>query len=269
MKTNKLLTYIDRLNGQQLAIIAIGIPFFFSLMYLIISHCFPEHGIIVPSCDSTNVKVNFLDAFYFSVITTTTTGYGDIRPIGFSRILVCIQVISGLIIAGILVSKITSSYGKALRDILKYAEGYWLEPFEKKGQSTMFTFSRIFFDGEEIRYDGDNYDDKGEYQGSYRGYYISRDGNCLTFQYYNLEKKDLFDSGFIDVTFSSNSENTKWVSHEATCYDKNKEETTKYIGFRAANVIDIQTFKSFKSDDTYAKTLIIRKHIDILKKRKS
>lgn len=258
MKTNKLHIFIDRVKGWQIALIALVTTLIFSIGYFIISNYFPEHGIIVPSSDSTYVKVNFWDAIYFSVITETTTGYGDIRPIGFSRLLVCIQVFSGLIIAGILVAKITSSYGKALRYILHNSEGYWLESFKKEGQPIMFTFAHIFFDGEELRYEGDNYDYEGKYQGSFRGNLISSVGNYLKFEYYNLEQKHLFDSGFIEVTFSSDTQNTKWVSYRAICYDKSKRETTEYIGIRASD-IDIRTFKS---EDINAKILIIRKHID-------
>ncbi len=261
INTHKLHTFIDRVKGWQIALIAIVTTLIFSIGYFIISKYYPEHGIIVPSSDSTYVNVNLLDSIYFSVITETTTGYGDIRPVGFSRLLVCIQVFSGLVIAGILIAKITSSYGKALRYIQHNAEGYWLEPFKRGGEETMFTFSHIFFDGEKLRYEGDNYDYNGGYHGSFRGNLISIAGNYLKFEYFNLEQKHLFDSGFIEVIFSGDTQNTKWMSHRSICYDKSKRETTEYVGYRA-NDFDIRTFKS---DDTSAKVLIIRKYIDNFK----
>jgi Ion channel len=48
-------------------------------------------------------------AIYFSVVTVSTLGYGDITPQGLSKFLVCIEVIFGLTMMGIIVAKLTSA----------------------------------------------------------------------------------------------------------------------------------------------------------------
>ena len=50
----------------------------------------------------------FFDAVYFSVITATTTGYGDIVPLGVTRIAAVMEVVLGFLIMSVLISKLVS-----------------------------------------------------------------------------------------------------------------------------------------------------------------
>ena len=50
----------------------------------------------------------FLSALYFSAVTATSVGYGDIVPVGATRLLAIGESISGLIIFGCLISKFVS-----------------------------------------------------------------------------------------------------------------------------------------------------------------
>ena len=56
----------------------------------------------------TQRDVNFWDALYFSLVTVSSLGYGDIRPVGWTRLLVGAEVIIGLSFFGLLVAKISS-----------------------------------------------------------------------------------------------------------------------------------------------------------------
>lgn len=49
-----------------------------------------------------------LDALYYSIITATSTGYGDITPVGISRLLASFQSISALLVFAIFVTKLVS-----------------------------------------------------------------------------------------------------------------------------------------------------------------
>jgi hypothetical protein len=53
-------------------------------------------------------ELTFGNAIYFSVVTVSSLGYGDISPMGFSRVLACLEVLSGLILMGIMLAKMTS-----------------------------------------------------------------------------------------------------------------------------------------------------------------
>lgn len=52
--------------------------------------------------------VSLFDAFYFSVVTISSLGYGDFRPVGYGRVVAIFEVIYGLVIIALIVSKVAS-----------------------------------------------------------------------------------------------------------------------------------------------------------------
>ncbi|MCY4132613.1 MAG: potassium channel family protein [Nitrospira sp.] len=64
------------------------------------------HGIgrdLVPLSDPT-----FLGGIYFSIVTVSSLGYGDMHPMGLSKALACVEVLMGLTVMGIMIAKVTS-----------------------------------------------------------------------------------------------------------------------------------------------------------------
>ena len=51
---------------------------------------------------------SFWDILYFSIITATSTGYGDIVPVGLSRAFAAIESFSGILLFALFVSKLLS-----------------------------------------------------------------------------------------------------------------------------------------------------------------
>lgn len=54
------------------------------------------------------------ECLYFSIITFTSLGYGDIRPVGFSRTIASVEVLSGLVFLSVFVGKLASERSNAL-----------------------------------------------------------------------------------------------------------------------------------------------------------
>jgi hypothetical protein len=56
---------------------------------------------------------SLFDNFYFSIVTFTSLGYGDIQPVGvFGRLLASLEVAAGLVFFGILLSFLTNRIGR-------------------------------------------------------------------------------------------------------------------------------------------------------------
>lgn len=89
---------IDRLKTVYLIAAFLALTFGFAAGYLGFSNTpLSPDGLRLPD-NSTN-NVTFGDAVYFSIVTEATLGYGDIHPVGWSRVLACFQVLLGLFLA--------------------------------------------------------------------------------------------------------------------------------------------------------------------------
>jgi hypothetical protein len=110
-KASRWLRLVDRASGTSLSLVGIGVTVSFALVYWVLTANLPDHGIKGPDGD----EFDMIAALYFSVVTETTLGYGDLRPAGASRVIVCLHVLIGLAFAGVVVAKITSAQGTSAR----------------------------------------------------------------------------------------------------------------------------------------------------------
>ena len=92
---------IDKTSYRQILIYIISVIILFALIYIMLDKFFHGHG-------TNKVNANILDYLYFSVVTFATLGYGDIVPVGLSKLLVIIEVLSGMFLAAIFIGKISS-----------------------------------------------------------------------------------------------------------------------------------------------------------------
>lgn len=78
----------------------------FSLLFFILSSSSNGDGIYNGDQRISQGINGYIEALYFSFVTSTSLGYGDITPLGISRLLSIIEVFVSLIIFGVLVSKL-------------------------------------------------------------------------------------------------------------------------------------------------------------------
>jgi hypothetical protein len=69
---------------------------------------YAQYGLADTTGGGEKITYQYTDALYYSVVTFTTLGYGDIQPRGMSRILACIETFVGYIVLGLLASTATS-----------------------------------------------------------------------------------------------------------------------------------------------------------------
>ena len=103
-KRSKIIErYIYDASFFKIFIVWILIIILFGLIYFLIRES-SSHLIY-----ATDAKpANFIDSIYFSFITATSTGFGDIWPQGFGKIIAIIEVVMGLIIFAVVTSKLVS-----------------------------------------------------------------------------------------------------------------------------------------------------------------
>ena len=59
--------------------------------------------------DATTLATSpFLNSLYFSLVTISSLGYGDLHPVGYAKVLACSEVLIGLGFMGLIVARITS-----------------------------------------------------------------------------------------------------------------------------------------------------------------
>ncbi len=118
--------FITGLSYRGLLLLWVTLVIFFALAYTGL-HYVDHHGPtpFVPKTQempiaAPDVIYIFLNNVYFSIITATSTGYGDIVPHGFSKILASIQSIISLMVFAVFVTKLVSNRQEiALREVHK------------------------------------------------------------------------------------------------------------------------------------------------------
>lgn len=103
------LNILSKLTGAtypELFMVWIVINVAFAAMYLALNVAAPEHGPTLPT--AITMQERLFESFYFSVVTATSTGYGDILPMGFSKVLAMIQCTMALLVFAVLVGKLVS-----------------------------------------------------------------------------------------------------------------------------------------------------------------
>ena len=67
-----------------------------------------EHGLMEGGSPVGMDFRGFADAIYFSFVTATSVGYGDVVPVGFARPIAVVEAITALLIFGAVISKFVS-----------------------------------------------------------------------------------------------------------------------------------------------------------------
>ncbi len=97
---------IDSLSFKKIFLAWITIIIAFGFVFSFLEYSSPGNGLEGLSSESLTEIV--LNSIYFSFITATSTGFGDITPLGMSRFISVIEAVTGLLMFGIVISKLVS-----------------------------------------------------------------------------------------------------------------------------------------------------------------
>lgn len=111
---SKLGNFLDRVKTSTLIyVLLLGVLLAAALFFFLTGI---NHGI--ESTVNKENEVAIWDAIYFSVVTVSSLGYGDFRPVGFGRIVAVLEVIYGLVFLAIIVSKLASERTSTLTKLV-------------------------------------------------------------------------------------------------------------------------------------------------------
>lgn len=98
--------------AAKLFVVFVFAVFAFAVMYRTLI-TLPGNGIKLQEGQPT-----LMDCVYFSVVTVSTLGYGDIVPLGFSRLVASLETLFGLTFVGYSISQVLSARQEAMVEYL-------------------------------------------------------------------------------------------------------------------------------------------------------
>ncbi|PIP65497.1 hypothetical protein COU77_04240 [Candidatus Peregrinibacteria bacterium CG10_big_fil_rev_8_21_14_0_10_49_16] len=101
-----VLEVIIDLSNTALFFVWLVLTIGFAILYWLMAQYVPEHSPTLLTNPSP--LINLANSLYFSIITATSTGYGDIVPQGYSKLFVSAQAILSLSTFAILITKLVS-----------------------------------------------------------------------------------------------------------------------------------------------------------------
>lgn len=108
LKASKRMHFLEHLTHcryEEIFLLWITWNLAFALLYFTLAQVAPEHALI--GSVGTDLLHHLGNSVYFAVITGTSTGYGDITPIGLSKLLAVFQCTGALVIFAVFLSKLT------------------------------------------------------------------------------------------------------------------------------------------------------------------
>jgi hypothetical protein len=102
--STQIQLFIDKFTFLRILSVWLGIISLFGLLYYFLPTTSSYLFITKTGVPTTS----FYESMYFSFITATTTGFGDISPLGFFRLIAIIEVILGLLVLAVVTSKLVS-----------------------------------------------------------------------------------------------------------------------------------------------------------------
>jgi hypothetical protein len=105
-KRLNLFEKLTHASYSELFLLWLGVNIGFAIIYCTLATVLPEHA--PTHLADMDMSDRLFNSIYFSIITGTSTGYGDILPQGFSKILAMAQCISALLVFAVLVGKLVS-----------------------------------------------------------------------------------------------------------------------------------------------------------------
>lgn len=161
-----LTTWFESLSLRGIGAMAAGWVLLFAVLYTIVPRLTNMGTLHTSSGDASGFGI----ALYVSLATAVSLGYSDAYPVGILRLLAGIEVVGGLVIAGLAVNSLVALPSRQTRRAIKFCSGWWLEWISVSKRRHFFSITCMTADGNMLRKRGFNHDpdgsmDKTQYDG--------------------------------------------------------------------------------------------------------
>jgi hypothetical protein len=122
----------------------------------------------------------------------------------------------------------------------------------------LFTHVIIFYDGEMLRYDGENFDGDGTPKGFFYSKLIDGEGDLCRFSYSNKDSTGAyFKEGIANILFQGHDRTGRWNRYHGTAHDFGTKQSIVYEGVRASD----EEVGTLSGSNFEARTKLIRHYI--------
>ena len=172
---------LDRVPFWLIAAINLGANFLFGALYGALDlHC-PGHGLAPLHAGEI---VHWYDYLYFSFVTQATVGYGDYVPLGFSRLVACVQAAVGIVSVGLLVAKITTASISRYNLLRKEACDDWVDIVRQRDGRIEVGILHLEWRDGGLEFTGHNYSPEGVLVDSFHSHLLEDEWpRSLVFRY--------------------------------------------------------------------------------------
>jgi hypothetical protein len=101
----KVVIFLDRISFAHVFLLWLVIILVYAAIYYFLSIS-PANALNYRGVGISRNLPGLFNSVYYSFITITTTGYGDVSPNGLSKLFAILEVVSGVILTGVLISKL-------------------------------------------------------------------------------------------------------------------------------------------------------------------
>jgi len=154
-----MLKLIDSTSLRALLVCALGWLLTFAIIYAVVP-CFWKEWAQLSGAKACEVESLPL-ALYTSVATMFSLGYSDVYPIGGLKLFAAIQVVGGVVIAGLAIAAIVALPANHTRLAIRACEGHWVACVDLPNGRRFYSFESMFSDGRSLQQNGRNYDPNG------------------------------------------------------------------------------------------------------------
>jgi hypothetical protein len=195
LRTSPLL--LDRVSFWAILAVNVGANALFASVYGVLDTHWPGHGLFSPTSDDVR---HWYDYLYFSIVTQSTIGYGDLQPRGLSRVFACLQAGVGIIAAGLLIAKITTASISRYNLLRKEACDDWVDIVRQlDGRIEVGILHLNWRDGG-LEFTGHNYNPQGVLVDSFHSHLLEDDWpRSLTFRYTSHDTGPDYAEGYLTV----------------------------------------------------------------------